>query len=181
MTLPDAELIVRDPGMGLWEQILRRAETECNGRGWDQPTEIYNLYQETLGVGLARTHLPGRLGHLYPPDLLDALTERLPQRPAERRQRDQTIVGVILVIEGWGVRGDNRDQARMAGARADAAARRLHLRLDRIECRQADLATLGGQHLTLTRVRGEEPQIAAKSTGLVPEALLRFVAVLAAA
>lgn len=169
MTLPGVQMIAVPPGSNPLETVLRHVETVVDGEGWNALTSLFWLYDEPVGIGVARPPLPETLGRMYPPDLLKLLGRTLGGQALTMK-----AIGVVLLAEGWGVIADETSAADVA---ADVAAGRVHTRPDRIELRQATLILVDGRELFLTRIRGREPHVYTRDgvTGTATESLRVFV------
>lgn len=180
-----AEFEVCPTGADPLAMMVLRAEAECEKRGWggerEAPLRWFWLYDNgvlpggmsSIAMGLADLKEP--LEMLSPVSLVEAL-ERYMFRV------DRSLIGFILVNEGWMVRWHGNDAETRARVMAAAERRQLWQQPDREEIRVAELQLLTGDSCTATRVRGEEPSLwgpmPVGDAGAVPVAMRRLAATL---
>jgi hypothetical protein len=171
-------LIAPAPGQNPVEALLAVVEAHAAEAGWDQPTRLYRVDRVPAGLAVAE-FLPAvsvPLGRVHPSLLLGVLAGHF--RHGGTAALPPEWCGFVLVIETWSITADLTDTAAVAAARADAAARRVHARPDRVETRLAlGALTLAGAEGTYCRARDDDagwyvPKLMA---GTVGESVRRLV------
>lgn len=106
---------------------------------WEQPAELYWLHTDTDGQVSLHTILPPdffSIDGIRPPELLAALAEFWCQtKPAWQRNVPAGFTGLAFFAEAWTVHAEHMDEQQLQQLDADAQARRIAKRDDRIEAR----------------------------------------------
>lgn len=154
MPLPHTvPLIVPPPGASPLETATRTVEEHVEATiGWDGPTTLFWLLQESGGVGICNPALPKGLGRLAPTELFPALVAAL-RRSGERPTAK--LLGLVTTFEVWGAFYDDAEVTNMG------AVRRPSQRADRVEMRLCLARLVTGEGCRLVRIRGGEPQVGA--------------------
>lgn len=154
-----AEFAVVPAGDDLLTTMVLRAEAECDRLGWGSeeaaPLRWFWLHDNgalpngmaSIAMGVADMSEP--LESLHPVALIEALEQHMVDV-------DRSLVGFILVNEGWMVRWRSDDPATRNRVLAAADRRELWRQPDREETRVATLQMLTGQTRSVMRIRGEE-------------------------
>ena len=170
-TIKMAPAVFAVPGEDPLERIVREIEKRVDEGGWDQPTHLHWLtVVPTVGIGVKRPSLPEPLGLMHPAALLSSLASTI-NGSGEPALRQMKWCGFVLVYELWGAFVDPNDFAALATLRADADAKRIDQRADRVEQRLAHGIFYDGREFLIGRIRGAEPEPLPRVVGTVPEAL----------
>lgn len=172
------------------DRVLDALAAEVTARTeWDEAPALCFLYLHEGKCHVRPISIPDSLwASDAPPRILEGIADCLgefswlfqPAAPGE-------LHGAAFRCEMWEVRGDPADAAGFARAEADARARRLYTRPDRVETRSIWAVDRAGitYDVTIERVTGEvrrqarwpKPGVPA-ITGAVPDALDKLVTAL---
>ena len=166
------------------ECLLREVERRVHAEGWDRPNTYRLLLHNPLGLVVVGPVASGvrSFTTAHPAQALAALTRAC---VSGSLSVSTDFAGVVITGEAWQIQTSADDDAAVAVAHADAAARRIYTRRpDRQEIRWAMVVLADGREGRLTRVRaardGDEDEItyqgAVVDHGTVVESLRRFVA-----
>jgi hypothetical protein len=179
-------LVAAPPDADPLDALLREIERLVHADGWDGPNTYHMVERNPLGLAVSglRPALAALVGYTYPPEAMRtmtaAFTRNLHAVPAG-------FCGWVITHEGWQISERTDDAAARAWADADAAARRIHLRPDRVEVRNVLVVLVNGAEAMLTRQRGVHgaPDVHTYLTdggqGLIVDALRELVRVCGAA
>jgi hypothetical protein len=161
---PTVEFAVCPPGQDVLAQIAFRAEAEADRIGWggEREAPLYwfwlhdngRLSADLASIAMSEGDLGPELQLLYPVQLIQTFEHHL-------RRVQRTLMGFVLVSEGWMATYSEDNKAEMDSVWAAANRREIWRRPDRMEIRTARLQMLSGQTRSVLRVRGQEPKLMA--------------------
>lgn len=171
---------------------LRRAVTERTE--WDEEPALYFLYADASGARLSQACVPrGAWSRGRPPEVLEEMSYVLQEAAADEAGvlgslRWESLYGVAFRCEAYfAIANERTDPGSGGRLEADAAARRISERPDRVEIRFIQAVDRDGTFYFVQQRRdngevtsdvfpadGDGPQV----SGTVPEALNRMAAAL---